>query len=266
MLYCLQFCHIGTYSSDHLISTYTGEMKRNLYWMARSYCLFVSGSFIVHLVAMLITFEILASSWYPSMHHSFPFRLKIHFKDMRMQLEQLICWSFIVFPEPLHVLKIWSPLTGALTVMNYFHCCVHLKLVQNWVQEPRLTVTQILQWVLSSTDSQNWWNIWQPICTLIGMTREPEDPQEADQFVQAGKQLNRTRVSSWTVPKCSPQPTDVYLSPWLYGSRIKKLYWKPSWKIPSMHALSKTKKEVIKTKAYLLSVRSLLCSVCSSTM
>ncbi|KAM0922789.1 hypothetical protein ACQ4PT_005956 [Festuca glaucescens] len=41
----LLFCHIGTYSSDHLISTYTGEMKRNLYWMARSYCLFVEDPF-----------------------------------------------------------------------------------------------------------------------------------------------------------------------------------------------------------------------------
>ncbi|KAM0922788.1 hypothetical protein ACQ4PT_005956 [Festuca glaucescens] len=40
-----KFCHIGTYSSDHLISTYTGEMKRNLYWMARSYCLFVEDPF-----------------------------------------------------------------------------------------------------------------------------------------------------------------------------------------------------------------------------
>ena len=62
MLYLLQFCGIGTYSSDHLISTYTGELKRiqpNLYWMTKSYCLFVSISCIqVHLVAMFIMLKI----------------------------------------------------------------------------------------------------------------------------------------------------------------------------------------------------------------
>uniref|UniRef100_A0ACD5XAQ3 Uncharacterized protein n=1 Tax=Avena sativa TaxID=4498 RepID=A0ACD5XAQ3_AVESA len=43
-----KFCDIGTYSSDHLISTYTGELKRiphHLYWTSRSYSLFVEDPF-----------------------------------------------------------------------------------------------------------------------------------------------------------------------------------------------------------------------------
>ncbi|CAM0883545.1 unnamed protein product [Alopecurus aequalis] len=43
-----KFCNIGTFSSDHFISTYTGELKRiqhNLYWMTKSYSLFVEDPF-----------------------------------------------------------------------------------------------------------------------------------------------------------------------------------------------------------------------------
>lgn len=88
----------------------------------------------------------------------FLFRLKIHFRDLIMQLEQLMCYGLMILPQPSKMLKIWSPLMDLLTGMNSFRCCVRLKLVQNWVQEPRLTVTQLLRRPFSRADSRDFWN------------------------------------------------------------------------------------------------------------
>ncbi|XP_051226717.1 protein HESO1-like [Lolium perenne] len=40
-----KFCQIDTYSSERRISTYTGEIKRSLYWGTRYCCLFVEDPF-----------------------------------------------------------------------------------------------------------------------------------------------------------------------------------------------------------------------------
>lgn len=76
--------------SSKVISTYTGRFERimdNPSWMAKSYNLFVSISFIVQYVSVVVNF--VENFTYLILHfHYYCLRWKIPSRDLKMLLEQ----------------------------------------------------------------------------------------------------------------------------------------------------------------------------------